>query len=211
MKAVIFCGGKAPSKSLVEEELQDAKIIICADGGANYLYHYNIIPHILVGDFDSIKPEILDYYKNHTKDILTYPVEKDDTDSEIALEKAFELGAEQVVFLGCTGSRIDHVFGNLGLLRRCLEAGVKAFIKDDNNSIFLIDNCISLKGEQGSYFSLQAYASMVKKLTIKGAKYPLFQYDLKVGDPITISNVFEVGEVEISFEEGLILVFYSKD
>jgi thiamine pyrophosphokinase len=68
-----------------------------------------------------------------------------------------------------------------------------------------------LQGEYGTYFSLQAYEGSVKHLNIRGAKYPLEYYTLKVGDPITISNMFLQEQVEIEFEEGLLLAFYSKD
>lgn len=211
MKIVIVCGGKAPSRELLLEEIQSAEFIICADAGANYLYEYKITPQLLVGDFDSIRPEVLDHYKNFAENVITYPVEKDDTDSELALEKAFELGAEVVTFLGCTGSRIDHVLGNIGLLKRCLNSGVRGFIKDNNNCIFLINESTNLIGENGTTFSLQAYGGMVKNLTIRGAKYHLNNYDLQVGDPITISNVFLKEPVNITFDEGVVLVFYSKD
>jgi thiamine pyrophosphokinase len=211
MKIVIVCGGKAPSKKLLLEEVKDAEIIICADGGANCLYEYDIEPQFLVGDFDSISPEVLEYYKDTAVSVLTYPVEKDETDSEIAINKAFELKATEVSLLGCTGSRMDHMFGNVGLLKRCVDAGIKGVIKDDNNSVFLINQNIKLRGEYGTYFSLQAYEGSVKHLNIRGAKYPLEHYTLKVGDPITISNMFLQEQVEIEFEEGLLLAFYSKD
>lgn len=211
MKVIIICGGKAPSMELLQEEIKDNTIVICADSGANYLINYKITPHYLVGDFDSINPETLEYFKTKNVIIETYPVEKDDTDSELALKKALELGATEVVFLGCIGSRIDHVYGNIGLLKRCLDAQVKASIKDEHNNIFLIDKSTNLFGDFGQIFSLQGYNGEIKNLNIRGAKYPLYNYNLEVGDPITISNMFLNEAVEIQFDTGIIIVFYTKD
>jgi thiamine pyrophosphokinase len=211
MKAVIICSGNAPSMSLLEKEIDEDTIIICADGGANHLYNSSIIPHYLLGDFDSIAPEVLEYFRHQKVKLESYPVEKDDTDSELALNKAIELGAKEVVFLGCIGSRIDHVYGNIGLLKRCINAGVKGSIKDEHNYIFLMDKSATLYGSSGDTFSLQSFSGEVKNLNIRGAKYPLYNYDLEVGDPITISNMFLNEKVEITFDRGTLLVFYTMD
>ena len=120
MKAVIVGGGDAPSKELLEEELSDADILICADGGGNCLYKYDKAPNYLLGDFDSIHKEILEFFTQSNCIIETYPTEKDCTDSEICFNKAIELKATNITMLGFTGSRIDHFLGNLGLLKKSL-------------------------------------------------------------------------------------------
>lgn len=211
MKVVIMSGGKQPSKDLLMAELKDCDFIICADSGANCLYKYDIKPNILLGDFDSINKEVLEYYKNDCSNVIKYPREKDFTDTELALSEALKLDVDEVVFLGCTGTRLDHLFGNMGLILRCVKDGIKACIKDDNNAIFIIDKTSILAGEKGEMFSIQAYMNEVKDLCIEGAKYPLHNYNLKFGDPRTISNEFLDGDVKISFKKGYVIVFKSRD
>lgn len=211
MKVVVISGGKEPSKELLMNEIKKCDFLICADSGANCLYKYNLKPDILLGDFDSIDSEVLEYYKNNCVNVLKYPKEKDFTDTELALSEALKFNINEVVFLGCTGTRLDHLFGNMGLLLRCVKKGIKACIKDDNNIIFIIDKTSTLNGEEGEMFSIQAYMNEVKNLSIEGAKYPLNGYNLKFGDPRTVSNEFLGGSVKISFEKGYVIIFKSKD
>ena len=212
MKIVIVSGGTAPSHDLIEKELKDSSFLICADSGGDCLYEYNIIPNFLMGDFDSISKEALSFFsKDENCIIATYPKDKDFTDTELVLNKARELGANEIVFLGCTGTRIDHLMGNIGMLLKCLKLNVKASIKDDHNIIEITDKPIKIKKEKGTTFSLQAYCDKVQDLNIKGAKYELNHYDLILGEPRTISNEFLDRDIDIDFKSGILLIFYSKD
>ncbi|MCY6959478.1 thiamine diphosphokinase [Clostridium brassicae] len=211
MKGIIVSGGNPPSYELIEEELKEASYLICADSGANCLYEYNIKPDILMGDFDSIDKEVLSYFTDRGCEIIKYNPEKDYTDTEIAVNKAIELGCDEIIFLGCTGTRVDHLLGNLGMLLKCLRKNITSYIKDDNNVITIIDKPITIYGEKGKTFSLAAYYNNVKNLTIIGAKYPLNKFYLEVGNPVTISNEFLEEEVKISFDKGVLLVIDSID
>lgn len=211
MKIVIFSGGKAPSLNLLKKEIKDADILIAVDSGGNFLRDNGITPNYLVGDFDSINRETLDFFKHSKSIICEYPKDKDFTDTELALELALKLKTDNITFLGCTGTRIDHIIGNIGLLRTCLENNVLGKIKDDNNTIFLSEKPIRISGKKGTNFSLQAFCSEVTNLTIKGAKYPLKNHKLKIGDPITISNEFLDQDVDILFTDGLLMILYSWD
>lgn len=211
MKVIIVSGGSSPSRELLIEELKRETFIICADSGANCLYRYNIVPNYLIGDFDSIEPSVLNHYERQNCCILRYPKDKDYTDTQLALYKAKELGASEIVFLGCTGSRIDHTLGNLGLLLDCLKNGITAYIKDDNNVISITDKGVELVGNKGDYFSLIAYNSPVEGLNISGAKFDLKDYFLNIGDPLTLSNEFINTKVSIDFQKGVMLIIKSKD
>ncbi|ADK14333.1 thiamine diphosphokinase [Clostridium ljungdahlii] len=211
MKAIIVSGGSAPSRKLIEEEIDEDSILICADGGANCLYEYKIIPDYLIGDFDSIDKNVLTFFKSKKCSIDTYPRAKDFTDTEIAVEKSLELEVDQIVMLACTGSRIDHVLANLGMLLKCNRSGVKAYIKDEHNIIELLCKTTTIKGYPGETFSLHAYCNVVKNLNIIGARYKLSNYDLALGDARTVSNEFIEEEARIVFDSGMLLCMHSKD
>ncbi len=212
MKAVLVAGGKSPCKDILLEELKNAHIVVCADGGAKVLFQYKITPDILLGDFDSIDKEILNYYKNINANIKIYPPEKDYTDSEIAFNEILKMkDIRDIVLLGCTGTRIDHLIGNLGLLYRGLMNKINVYIRDDNNLIFLTDKAITLKRNFGRYISFQGFREEVKDFSIKGAKYELHNHNLVLGDPLTISNEFLGDEIKIEFKDGIVMVIYSRD
>ena len=81
--------------------------VICADGG---LKHAKVAPVAVIGDFDSLsdKPENLNY--------VSYPVEKNATDGQLAIDFAKEHGYDAVTIYGALKGKPDHVLGNLGLL-----------------------------------------------------------------------------------------------
>jgi thiamine pyrophosphokinase len=211
MKVVIISGGRAPSYEIIKQELKDGSCLICADSGANCLYEYNIYPNIIVGDLDSINHDALNFFMEKNFNIIQYPREKDFTDTEAAVDKAIELGAKEITILGATGSRIDHILGNVGILLKCLKLGVNSTIKDENNIIRLIDKPIKLKGNIGDTFSLIPYCETIEALSIYGAKYPLRNYKLKLGSSLGISNEFLKEEISIEFNNGILIVICSKD
>lgn len=211
MKAIIIAGGTPPSKELFIQELSEPSVLICADRGADCAFKYNIVPDYLLGDFDSIDKKILDFFSKQKCTIDYFSKDKDYTDTELALIKAKELKVSKITFLGCTGSRLDHTLGNLGLLLKCLKNNIEAYIKDDNNTICIVNKSIQLKGKTGENFSLLAYDTPVTGLTIEGAKYNLYNYDLNIGDGLTISNEFLECKVNINFGSGNLLIIKSMD
>lgn len=214
MKAVIISGGRAPSFKLIKKQISKDKdtVIICADSGADCLYRYGLTPHYIIGDLDSINKECLNFFKKEKQvEFDIYPSHKDFTDTYLALKKAAELKCDEVTFLGCTGTRMDHFLGNLGLLKKCLDNNIKASIQDDNNKIIITDKNMIIEGEENSCFSLQAFWGEVSALSIKGCRYELHNYDLFPGDSLTVSNEFADSKVYISFSSGILLVMFCND
>jgi thiamine pyrophosphokinase len=211
MKVIIISGGTPPSEKLLANEITNDSFLIAADSGANCLYDYCIKPDLLLGDFDSINKEVLDYFEKSDCVIDIYPTEKNFTDTEIAAQKAISIKPNEIVFLGCTGSRVDHLLSNIGMLKICLENHVNACIKDENNSIRLYDASTSLDGTVGQLFSVQSYTNEIIGLTIEGAKYPLNNYNLKVGQSITVSNEFAMPKVLLEFKSGTLMVIFPSD
>lgn len=211
MKAVIVSGGKAPSKELLFNEIKNANIIIGADKGCETLYKFNISPDYILGDFDSIDIDIIDKINIEENKKLRFKKEKDFTDTEIAFNLAVENKADEIILLGVTGTRYDHSLSNIGLLLKGLNLNIDVKIKDDNNTIFLINKNSTLKGNKGQIISFYAYCNIVRNLTLKGCKYNLENYDLKLGDGLITSNEFLSDYINVEFNEGNLLVIYSND
>ena len=96
---------------------------------------------MVVGDFDTVKPGGAGSITGRMEHIVwdTHQPEKDETDTELALLKAQATGCTEVVVLGATGGRMDHMLGNIHLLFPCLQKGIEAYILDSQNRIYLID------------------------------------------------------------------------
>lgn len=209
-KAIIVSGGKKPSRSLFDKLCAEDTYLIAVDKGAEFFREEQIVPHLLVGDFDSIAEETLQFFQDKTV-IKSYDAVKDFTDTEAALHEALLLGMKEIDFLGCTGSRLDHFVGNLALLDQSLKAGIKANMYDDHNKIFLMRSPGVIERDFGKYISFQGFRGSVKGFGVKGVKYPLWNYELKFGDPRTISNEFIQDKISVTFTEGALLVFMTED
>lgn len=188
--------------------------IIAADSGMEFLQRVELMPDMIVGDFDSVRPETLAYFKEKQGIIRKQlnPV-KDDTDTEFAIREAIKLGAEKITILGGTGTRLDHVFGNAALLGIGLKENADIQLVDAHNRIRMIDKSIKLiKTEQfGSFVSLLPYAGEVKGVTLKGFKYPLEKHTMGSFSSLGISNEIVEEEAEILFEEGILLLIESRE
>lgn len=210
MKAVIVSGGNEPSKDILIKIVNESDIIIGADRGCEVLWKNKIIPNIIVGDFDSVDKEIYSKYRGQSKE-FTYNPEKDYTDTDIAFNKAVEMEVDSITLLGCTGTRMDHTLANIGLLKKAMDKKVYCEIIDNNNKMFLINGETVFKGKKGETISFLAYFQKVENLNIIGSKYPLYNYNLEIGDSLTVSNEFLEEEMKVTFDNGILLVNLSKD
>lgn len=209
MRALIIAGGQKPNKELLESEVKKSDVLIAADKGVETFIINGMKPDYALGDFDSIDEEFKKYLKD--LNVEKFNPEKNSTDTEIAFEKAVDLGATEIVLLGVTGTRVDHVLANFGLLRCALEKGIETYIIDNNNKIMLKNKSCKLKNDFGDFISFQAFGNPVNNFSIKSSKYPLYNHKLLIGDSLCVSNEFIDEYMEISFDEGEVLVIYSRD
>lgn len=138
---------------------------------------------------------------------------KDDTDTEYAIREAIRRGAMEIVVIGATGTRIDHVLGNISLLGIGLEEQIKISLVDEHNRIRMINQPLTIrKAEQyGKYVSLIPFSEKVSGVTLRGLKYPLTDYTMGGFNSLGISNEIVSDEATISFSSGELIVIESKD
>lgn len=214
-KIVIVSGGELDEEfalSVLKEE--KGGYVIGVDRGIEFLYNHKIMPSYIVGDFDSVDREVVSYFRDETNvPIREFNPVKDASDTEIAVRLAVTLGCEELVILGATGGRIDHLWANVQILSIPFRAGIDARILDRQNRIRLIEEEITLKKEEayGPYFSLFPLAQEVYGLNVTGAKYPLHNHTLTPYDSLCVSNQFEKDEVVISFLSGIVILMETRD
>ncbi|AEM78872.1 thiamine diphosphokinase [Thermoanaerobacter wiegelii] len=211
MKVLIISNGDIKDYNFYEKLLKDVDMVICADGGANHAYQMKIKPDLIIGDFDSIKEEILEFYENEGVRIEKFPPMKDETDTQLAMLKAIELGATDVTFMGVIGERFDHSYANLSLLLYLLNRNIKGKIVNEKNEIYLINKFIEVEGKKGELLSLLPYSKEVKGIYTKGLFYGLSGQSMDLEMPYGISNVFTEDKATIEIEEGLLLVIKPRE
>ena len=190
------------------------KTVIAADSGMEFLRRNQIVPQVIIGDFDSVSSETLEWFqaKNHIIWHKLNPV-KDDTDTEFAIRESIRRGATEITIIGGTGTRLDHVLGNISLLGIGLEEDVRMELLDANNRIRMTDHSVVLKKKQqyGEYLSLLPYSEKVTGVTLRGVKYPLDNYTMGGFNSLGISNEIVDEEASIELKSGRLLVIESRD
>lgn len=213
-KVLIITGGNI-DEVLLKDCIDNNKYteIIAVDYGLMAADRLNLPLDFIVGDFDSVSDEIIEKYRDYIVPIVTFPSEKDMTDTEIAIAMALSHNASAIDLIGATGSRLDHTLANLHMLLMPLEAQVSACILDSNNKIYLQKNNFTIrKNEQyGDYISFLPFNGDVYGLTLEGFKYPLHEIHLTAGESLCISNEIIEEEAKVIFDEGILLVFETKD
>lgn len=190
--------------------------IIAVDNGLRFCFDNGITPTNIVGDFDTADPELVRHYREQTDiEIRTYNPVKDSTDTQIAIELALELGSSAITILGGTGTRLDHVLGNIHSLMLAKESSVPCVILDEHNRIRLIaeDTILRREEQYGTYVSLLPLTTEVTGLTLRGMKYPLTDYTLcsTRSAGLGVSNEIVEDEAQIRMESGVIILIESRD
>ncbi len=211
MTAVIVCSGSVIDYSCHEKYFKNAKFVICVDGGAKHIRNMGLIPDVLIGDLDSITKEDFEYLSDRNVKVVKYPSEKDMTDTEIAVNFAVESGCTEIIIIGGIGTRLDHSLGNIFLLRKLLEKGIKGVIVNEYNEITLIKDRISILREEGFKLSLLPLTHIVEGISTKGLYYELNYEDLEMGSSRGISNEFNAETAEITLRNGILMVIKSRD
>lgn len=193
---------------MAQELAESADYIIAADGGQNRAREFGLQPDCVIGDFDSTT-------LNEDFDCLyiTYPAEKDLTDTEAALTHALEKGCRNVILLGGMGGRLDHTMGNIGLLDKyCSSFDHMEFIDGKNRMELLKDSGRTLKRDaRYKYFGLVSLNAEASGIDIRGAKYELTGASLERASTLGVSNEFSEDTVEICVREGTLLIVRSAD
>lgn len=208
MRFLLFVNGEADDLSFIKDLIRDDDVIIAIDAGLNHVDELNIVPDYLIGDFDSVSDSLLEKYLNC--EILKYPAKKDFTDLELSIELAISKGAKEIVLLCALGKRFDHTLANLYSLIKPVEKGVKSWICDKNEDIFLINSKIELYYEKNSILSLIPVTSKVAGVTTKNLEYPLENETLYIDSSRGLSNIFTHKNAQISINLGVLAIIVNK-
>jgi thiamine pyrophosphokinase len=136
------------------------------------------------------------------------PVDKDESDTELAIVAAVAAGASRVTILGALGgARVDHGLANVWLLAHRALTGRDAALLDDVARIRLLSSGQhDLGGRIGDLVSLFPFGGDAGGLTTRGLRYPLSDEPLRSGPARGLSNVREAADAAITVGSGQVLV-----
>ena len=228
MKKCVIVGSVKTDAFSEKEKAPDA-LYIAADGGYMQMLERGITPDVLLGDFDSLsetgqegsnlssrllngtdKPGVLS-----DVEIIRFPVEKDDTDTIIAVKEAIKRGYAEITLYGCLGGeRFDHSIATLQTLTYAAEHGIKiTAVGDGSGKPFYVtalhNSEITFSAEREGIFSVMCAGKECTGVTVENAKYCVENVTVSPAFPIGVSNAFIKGKsARVSVKNGTLWVFY---
>lgn len=205
-RAFVYTGGEIFPQYITERPEED-DIVIAADSGYESAKGMGVKVDVLIGDFDSLKGEL----PKDVPEILQVPVKKDLTDTQLAVEKAIEMGTCEIFIIGSTSGRLDHTLSTLAILENLWERHKRGYIISGQNRISYIKNTnhIVLRSDY-KYFSLIA-TDVAKGVSIEGAVYPLKNKTLDRKLQYAVSNQIEGNAALVTVKKGGLFIIESRD
>jgi thiamine pyrophosphokinase len=209
-RAVLFANGELRNPAVVAEMLRPADYLVCVDGGLRHMHSLGLRPNLLIGDLDSVSPgEVLELEREDVR-IQRYPVDKDETDLELAILAALKEGYRTMRLVAALGGRLDQTLGNLFLLTLPELSGCDIRMEDGIEEAFIIRSREMVLGQPGDIVSLLPLAGSVTGVVTQGLRYPLHAETLWFDRTRGVSNVLLENQASIEVASGVLLVIHTR-
>ena len=208
-RCVIVGGGEIKNFDYDRRLLREDDFIIAADRGYAHCQAMGIQPSLLLGDFDSYEGEI-----DVDCPVLEYPVEKDDTDTMLAIKTALEKGFTNLLLLGMCGGRLDHTIANIQSVVYAAVHGAKAVLADEELWITAIvgGQEVIIPGKEDWVLSVFSHSNECRGVCLRDLYYPLEDGEISNTFPIGCSNHFLPGkDAKVSIGEGIAVIICNRE
>ena len=208
-RAILFVNGEIGNFAPIEKLITEKTCAIAVDGGLRHLLALKITPDLLIGDLDSVSTEQVDLLTRQGVELLRFPVEKDETDLELALLETARRGYHEIYLAGALGGRVDQTLANLFLLLLPELVGSKVVVIGDDQELFMIRDQAQISGLPGDIISLIPLDEQVNEVTTSGLDYPLSTATLYREHSRGISNMMNSTMASVKLSQGNLLCVHS--
>jgi thiamine pyrophosphokinase len=207
MRAVLFVNREVRNYATLARWLRPGDHLIGADGGTRHILALNLMPNAVVGDLDSLEPETVAELIAQGVDVERYPVAKDQTDLELAIERGLRAGADEILLLGALGGRLDQTLANLLILaQRNWPVPLRLAEGNELAQVLRSGESLVLHAAPGSTVSAIPLSPFVTGITYAGLEYPLQDATLAIGSTRGVSNVVASAPATVTIKDGVLLV-----
>lgn len=179
--------------------------VIAVDGGYAALAERGIVPHVIVGDFDS-----LGFVPKGAQP--PFDTHKDFTDLDWALHYAHDHGFDDVVLADALSGRLDHSLGNLDLMVRSVREGIRVWGVTDEEIVLALAapgeySCVNFAEGGVGVVSVMPHSDKQYGVTETGFEYGLTEASKDNVSLWGISNELIGKKAEIALQSGSVWVF----
>lgn len=206
MRIIIVANAPVNADPRLSQIAASADYIIAADGGAQPLAAAGIVPHLLIGDLDSLSNDHVDWLIAQGVEVQRYAREKDETDLELALLAAVGRNASHIDLFCVLGGRWDHTVATIAMLSLPMLIGRTVRIFADGQTLAIVRDHILLDGPVTRTVSLIPLTPTVDGITTTGLAYPLECATLYFERSRGVSNVVTQMPASVLVQSGVLLV-----
>jgi thiamine pyrophosphokinase len=218
--AVVVADGDVPGLDQLGDDVRAAArtaFVIAADGGLRKARAIGLEPAVVIGDGDSLGADVLAELRDSGAEleVQVHPVEKDESDTQLALLEAVRRGAERIVVLGALGGiRFDHSLANVLLLALPELHERDVALVDATTIVRLLDGegrrVLSISGRAGDLVSLLPLTEHVGGVRTRGLRYALSGETLRQGPARGLSNVLDGSAATIEIDAGRLAIVHTR-
>lgn len=178
--------------------------IIAADGGLRHTQALGLTPQEILGDFDS-----LGYIPQGA---TVYPVEKDDTDTMLAVKRGLALGYRRfLLYGGMGGRRLDHTMANFQALAYLATHNALGFlVGSDTLAAAIHRGTVAFPAGMAGDFSAFCLGSPARDVSIRGLYYQAEHITLTADFPLAVSNHFTGQPAQVETQDGTLLLLWQR-
>ena len=207
-RVIIFANGELPDLNKARSILPNADYVICADGGTRHALALGIQPDLIIGDMDSADPQQLKEFSEAGVGMESFSHDKNETDLELAINRAMGLQPKQIVIVAALGGRLDQTLANITLLSdpQLSESDIR--LDDGVEEVLLCRSQVEIQGKSGDIVSLIPWLGAVSEVETTNLKWPLHKETLYPGKTRGVSNEMLGDTASVSIRSGLLLIVH---
>jgi thiamine pyrophosphokinase len=209
-RIIILANGELPDPTKARAILRRDDFILCADGGTHHALALGLKPNLIIGDMDSTESELLKKFQADGIEIELYPRDKNDTDLELAIQKAIELDPIEIIIVAGFGGRMDQTLANIALLSSPYLVTRNVRLDDGVEEIFFVTDQAQVHGRSGDVVSLIPWGNPVHGVETQYLQWPLRSETLYPDKTRGISNEMISAAASIKIKSGLLLVIHTR-
>ena len=209
-RIIIFANGELPDLNKARAFIHKDDYIICADGGTRHALALDLEPDLVIGDMDSAEKEQLQKLQEAEVSIELFPHDKNETDLELAINRAIELNPKRITIVAALGGRLDQTIANISLLTDLRLSQFDVRLDDGVEEVFLCRDQVQVDGRSGDLVSLIPWGGAAAEVQTMNLKWALNKETLYPERTRGISNEMFGESASISIGSGLLLIVHRR-
>ncbi len=209
-RVLIFANGELPDLEKARALLRPDDFILCADGGTRHALALNLEPNLIIGDMDSIDRAERKTLEEKNIPIELFPRDKNETDLELALNKAIEMDSREIIIVAALGGRMDHTLANIVLVSDLRLSTFNLQLDDGIEHLLFCRTQTEIRGRSGDIVSLIPWGESVHGVQTENLKWQLNDETLYPEKTRGISNEMTADTASIKIESGLLLIIHRR-